>query len=89
MGLAALNEQKKLMSQQLFTLLDLCVSSLRRGHANILCIVPFLTDDCPYVQKKQMSILLALAPTPLPHIIIYNVIQYDMSVCINKYIYIY
>ena len=25
--------------------LDLCVSSLRRGHANPLCIVPMLTDD--------------------------------------------
>ena len=24
---------------------DLCVSSLRRGHANLLCIVPILTDD--------------------------------------------
>ena len=30
---------------KLFTLLDVCVSSLRRGHANILCIVPSLTDD--------------------------------------------
>ena len=30
---------------ELFTLLDVCVSSLRRGHANILCIVPILTDD--------------------------------------------
>ena len=29
----------------LCTLLDLCVSSLRRGHANLLCIVPILTDD--------------------------------------------
>ena len=29
----------------LFTLLDLCVSSLRRGHVNLLCIVPSLTDD--------------------------------------------
>ena len=29
----------------MFTLFDLCVSSLRRGHANLLCIVPFLTDD--------------------------------------------
>ena len=29
----------------LFRLLDLCVSSLRRGHANLLCIVPILTDD--------------------------------------------
>jgi len=27
------------------TLLDMCVSSLRRGHANLLCIVPILTDD--------------------------------------------
>ena len=31
----------------LFTLLDLCVSSLRRGHANLLCIVPNLTDYPP------------------------------------------
>ena len=30
---------------KLFTLLDLCVLSLRRGHANLLCIVPTLTDD--------------------------------------------
>jgi len=33
-----------------FTLLDLCVSSLRRGHANLLCIVPILSDD-PKVSK--------------------------------------
>ena len=33
------------LSKKLFTLLDLCVSSLRRGHANLLCIVPILTDD--------------------------------------------
>ena len=26
------------------TILDFCVSSLRRGHANLLCIVPILTD---------------------------------------------
>ncbi len=31
-------------AKKLFTLLDLCVSSLRRGHANLLCIVPILTD---------------------------------------------
>ena len=31
--------------KELFTPLDLCVSSLRRGHANLLCIVPILTDD--------------------------------------------
>jgi len=37
---AGRNDVKKLV-----TLLDLCVSSLRRGHANLLCIVPILTDD--------------------------------------------
>ena len=29
----------------MFTLLDLCVSTLQRGHANIICIVTILTDD--------------------------------------------
>ena len=33
------------VEQKIITLLDLCVSSLRRGHANLLCIVPILTDD--------------------------------------------
>ena len=31
--------------QKTSTLLGLCVSSLRRGHANLLCIVPILADD--------------------------------------------
>ena len=30
---------------RMLTLLDLCVSSVRRGHANILCIVQILPDD--------------------------------------------
>ena len=30
---------------RVFTLLDLRVSSLRRGHANLLCIAPISTDD--------------------------------------------
>ena len=30
---------------KLFILLDVCVSSLRRGHASLLCIAPILTDD--------------------------------------------
>ena len=33
------------MTKKLVTLLDLCVSSLRRGHANLLCIVSILSDD--------------------------------------------
>ena len=36
---------KKTQRKKFCTLLDLCVSSLRRGHANLLCIVPILTDD--------------------------------------------
>jgi hypothetical protein len=39
----------------LFTLLDLCVSSLRRGHANLLCIVPILTDDPRRESKQRFS----------------------------------
>ena len=33
------------MHKKFGTLLDMCVSSLRRGHANLLCIVPILSDD--------------------------------------------
>ena len=33
------------VSNRLFVLLDLRVSSLRRGHANILFVVQILTDD--------------------------------------------
>ena len=40
--------------KKLFTLLDLCVSSLRRGHANLLCIVPILTDD-PRRESKHLG----------------------------------
>ena len=41
-------------------LLELCVSSLRRGHANLLCIVPSLVDASragPTV-KRRFSLLL-------------------------------
>jgi hypothetical protein len=41
------------VNKKLFTLLDLCVSSLRRGHANLLCIVPILTDD-PRRESKRL-----------------------------------
>ena len=35
----------RMPDKKLSTLLDLCVSSLRRGHANLLCIVPILMDS--------------------------------------------
>ena len=35
----------RMLESILFTLLDSCVSSLRRGHASLLCIVPILADD--------------------------------------------
>ena len=36
--------QSNLKEKILEPFLDLCVSSLREGHANLLCIVPILTD---------------------------------------------
>ena len=44
--------------EQLFTLLDVCVSSLRRGHANILCIVPMLTDD-PRRESREYDYIMS------------------------------
>ena len=37
-------EVKKNSEKKFGPFLDLCVSSLRRGHANLLCIVPILSD---------------------------------------------
>ena len=42
-GLGGNRETKSCMT--LFSLLGLCVSSLRRGHANLLCIAPILTES--------------------------------------------
>ena len=53
---AALGPQKNLV-----TLLDLCVSSLRRGHANLLCIAPILTDD----PRRESGIFLDAKGTKL------------------------
>ena len=44
-GMQRNNADMRNMGKKCDTLLDLCVSSLRRGHANLLCIVPILTDD--------------------------------------------
>ena len=51
-------------TKQLFTLLDLCVSSLRRGHANLLCIVPILTDD-PRRESEKYDFLQSWLPSRL------------------------
>ena len=37
--------------------LDLCVSSLRRGHANLLCIVPILSDVSEETKRKRQATL--------------------------------
>ena len=37
--------------------LDLCVSSLRRGHANLLCIVPILSDVSEETTNHVVSFL--------------------------------
>ena len=61
----------------MFTLLDLCVSSLRRGHANLLCIVPILTDD-----PRRESILYV-------HVVCTCCMYACMYVCMYVYIYTY
>ena len=45
------------------SLLDLCVSSLSRGHANILCIVPILTDDPRRESNAACVFVHALSPS--------------------------
>ena len=54
----ALEPDAEQCAKKLFTLLDLCVSSLRRGHANLLCIVPILTDDPRRESKSSCNVLL-------------------------------
>ena len=49
--------QTLLRAKKFGTLLDLCVSSLRRGHANLLCIVPILTD-VPRRESKLSQLVL-------------------------------
>ena len=43
----------------MFTLFDLCVSSWCNGHADLLCIVPILTDDLRRVSVEQVGRKLA------------------------------
>ena len=62
--LPAASSASRRLPKKLGTLLDLCVSSLRRGHANLLCIVPILSDDprreSGMVRKNQNFLLLLL-----------------------------
>ena len=51
---------KWFLGSNLFTLLKLCVSSLRGGHANPLCIVPMLTDDPRRESLKALVVLVRL-----------------------------
>ena len=44
-GLRPISLRTKIIPTKLLTLLDLRVSSLRKGHVNLLCLVPILTDD--------------------------------------------
>ena len=51
----------KTHTSQLFTLPDLCVSSLRSGHAIIICIVPILSDDPRRESYENTYIMRAFA----------------------------
>ena len=70
----------------LFTLLELCVSSLRRGHANIICIVPSLMDD----PRRESSRVLELLSLPPPYYYYrYRYLSLYVCVSLSLYIYIY
>ena len=45
--------------------LDLCVSSLRRGHANLLCIVPILSDFVRRHERLNFSTIYTLENGPI------------------------
>ena len=49
-----------IIDSNLITLLDLCVSSLRRGHANLLRIVPILTDAPRRESTCRIALLLRM-----------------------------
>ena len=49
-------DAKMALPKKCDTLLDLCVSSFRRGHANLLCIIPILTDDLRRGSNRQCSL---------------------------------
>ena len=75
-------------SYHIFTLLDLCVSSLHRGHANLLCIVPILADDPRRESEKGWSYHMCV----YIYIYIYcccTYYVYVMYVCVYIYIYMY
>ena len=76
---------------KLFTLLDLCVSSLREGHANILCIVPMFMDD-PRRESRKCVLwvpVLFLVCLVLTCSCCCCCLFMHTYVCISIYIYIY
>ena len=65
------------------TLLDLCVSCLRRGRANLLCIVPILTYDPRRESESRNTYYDTMSYT-----IIYQHTLY-LYISLSIYIYIY
>ena len=69
-----------------------CVSSLRRGHANLLCIVPILTDDPRreskiYVPGQMLRIATAAylrRPPRSPHFVVYTYKHDTNKLSINR-----
>ena len=53
-NLCTVSADRDCQLQELLNIIELCVSSLRRGHANIICIVPSLTDDPRRESKTEI-----------------------------------
>ena len=54
-------------------ILDLCVSSLRRGHANLLCIVPILSYETAVTPLEQARFPLDSNLRPLQEIHLFSI----------------
>ena len=74
--------------RKLLTLLDLCASSLRNGHANIICFVPILTDDprreslrCVVFMFCVCVLLLVLSVTCIAIVVFDVVYLYVLTYC--------
>ena len=75
--------------KKMFTLLDLCVSSLRRGHANLLCIVPILTDDPRRKSIRTINRSLLLLLLLLLYMLSYTYIHIYIYVILLSLFFVY
>ena len=68
----------------MLALLDLCVSSLRRGHANLLCIVPIWADDPRWLPEPVLRAGLGLGPVFKTQVLMFSPDPGALNSCMHK-----